>query len=379
MNVKKIIFISHDATRTGAPILLLRLITALKKLNQFDIAVVLVRGGELETTFKEVAETHVLNAGNAGATKYFRKKLMEKLGMRKLTKEAKHRAAIFDKIQQADYVVANTVLSIKLVQQLVSSNQKIFFYIHELSYATSQLVTRDEMYLINRVATRVLVPANYVKLFLQSAYQFDENKISILKYIVPDFQFTIPSNNNSNANEFRIGTCGTVNLRKGYDIFLHVARELIYRRSTRDVKFYWIGINGESSDLLIFKNDIKKCGLEKYIVLIESNSEVVNHLNALDILLLTSREDAYPLVVLEAASLGVPTVYFNDSGGIDEFIDATCGIKVDYLDIESMTEAIVQLKNDPALLKEYAVNARAKFLKEPTETEIVKNFVTYLD
>jgi glycosyltransferase involved in cell wall biosynthesis len=106
---------------------------------------------------------------------------------------------------------------------------------------------------------------------------------------------------------------------------------------------------------------------------------VAKHLDKLDVFMLSSREDTYPLVVVEAASLGVPTIYFDQSGGIYDFIDAQSGIRVDYLDVQAMANAIEQLKNDPVLLKQFALNVKVRFLEEPKEKDIISKFLEYLE
>jgi glycosyltransferase involved in cell wall biosynthesis len=58
---------------------------------------------------------------------------------------------------------------------------------------------------------------------------------------------------------------------------------------------------------------------------------------AFDVFALVSREDPFPVVCLEAASLGKPIVCFNSSDGEKEFVENDCGFVVPDLDIEIMT------------------------------------------
>ncbi len=79
---------------------------------------------------------------------------------------------------------------------------------------------------------------------------------------------------------------------------------------------------------------------------------------SIDILLLLSREDPYPLVTLEAANFSVPTICFKNAGGIQEFIEEfQCGISVDYLDLNAVTKSILDYIRNLYLLSIHGDNA----------------------
>ena len=73
-------------------------------------------------------------------------------------------------------------------------------------------------------------------------------------------------------------------------------------------------------------------------------------LQSLSLLLLPSREDSWPLVMLEAAAEGVPIVCFQDSGGAEHFLASGGGTAVPYLDVEAMAQAAVRYLSDPELM-----------------------------
>ncbi len=53
------LFISHEATRTGAPLIVLELAKRLKKLNGIEPIFILCNGGEIEKDFKKSLEQHI--------------------------------------------------------------------------------------------------------------------------------------------------------------------------------------------------------------------------------------------------------------------------------------------------------------------------------
>ena len=66
---------------------------------------------------------------------------------------------------------------------------------------------------------------------------------------------------------------------------------------------------------------------------------------------LTSREDPFPTVALEALSVGVPVVAFEDSGGIPDFLDRrrSVGEVVPYCDAPAMARAVARVAAKAAL------------------------------
>jgi glycosyltransferase involved in cell wall biosynthesis len=73
------------------------------------------------------------------------------------------------------------------------------------------------------------------------------------------------------------------------------------------------------------------------------------YLSLFDILALVSREDPYPLAMLEAAQAERPIVCFADAGGAPEFVRDDAGIVVRYLDLRAMADAIWRLVDDASL------------------------------
>src|SRR5690606_13273171 len=80
-------------------------------------------------------------------------------------------------------------------------------------------------------------------------------------------------------------------------------------------------------------------------------------------LLLSSREDPYPLVVLEAALQEIPVVCFEDAGGAPELIEADAGFVVPFLDINAASDAVIQLILDPGLRQIMGGKGRRKVLE----------------
>jgi glycosyltransferase involved in cell wall biosynthesis len=77
-------------------------------------------------------------------------------------------------------------------------------------------------------------------------------------------------------------------------------------------------------------------------------------------MLLTSREDPYPVGCLEAAALEKPIVCFANAGGASEFLEEDCGFVVPYLDVPAMADRIVSLIDSADRRRTMGTAARRK-------------------
>jgi glycosyltransferase involved in cell wall biosynthesis len=157
---------------------------------------------------------------------------------------------------------------------------------------------------------------------------------------------------------FIVGGSGTMDWRKGIDLFVQVASRMRARGIDDDaVRFVWVG--GDDNPHSQIRYDIARMGLGAMVQVVPTTSDPRPYFANFDVFALTSRIDPFPLVCLEAAALAKPIVCF-DSGGMPEFVEADCGYVVPYGDVEGMTERLDQLRRDLAMRELMGTNAAAK-------------------
>jgi glycosyltransferase involved in cell wall biosynthesis len=83
------------------------------------------------------------------------------------------------------------------------------------------------------------------------------------------------------------------------------------------------------------------------------------HYAAADVFALTSREDPFPSVVLEALDSGLPVVAFDGSGGSRDLLAQGGGVLVPHLDTERMAQAVLELLADPVATRALGAAGRA--------------------
>lgn len=358
----KVLFISHDAKRTGAPILLLRLIKEVIALGKVDTMVLLKQGGAMESAFADLTETCLWEKDFPPGVGMWADRLFRKLRLNALTRQALYRKRVLKNIAGADIVFTNTVTNATLLKELPIGNKKVFTYAHELWLMTRWMAGGKDVEFLQNVSAKIFVPCLAVKNFLVDRYGVPEGKTEFLRYIIPVEEKREPGEKalaqELPQGKFLVGHCGTLDWRKGFDLFLLLVRKLIIEQKRTDIHFVWIGVDRKEPAYQQLETELEKMQLGNSFTCIDSTPHVAGYLSQLDVMALTSREDAFPLVVLEAAGFGVPTVCFEGAGGIPEFTQQDAGVAVPYLDIDAMASAIVTLQSDPE--KRKALGAAAK-------------------
>ncbi|MBN2243016.1 MAG: glycosyltransferase [Acidobacteria bacterium] len=145
--------------------------------------------------------------------------------------------------------------------------------------------------------------------------------------------------------------CGTRDLRKGIDLYIELAAYCARNKQpSRKLEFLWIGSAVHDPALEILQGDIKKLGRSIHLRFLGDLDNPYPYIAASDLLCLPSREDPFPLVMLEAGALGKPTLAFKGSGGAEEYCRQGGGFLAPYLDVAGMGDWILNRLADEKIL-----------------------------
>ena len=143
-----------------------------------------------------------------------------------------------------------------------------------------------------------------------------------------------------------VGGSGAIEWRKGPDLFVYLATRLPAKIAGRPVMFLWVGGETDPYFFTSTNHEIGLAGMESRIKITGYTAEPFRYFNLFDVFAMTSRENPFPVVCLEAAALAKPIVCF-DSGGIKEFVGEGAGTVVRYPDVAGMASAVEKLLRDP--------------------------------
>ena len=128
--MKKILLISHDASRTGAPILLLNLSRLLINGANFKIQFLLKKGGPLADEFKSIADVTIWEKSGGGRIKRIKNKISRAV-------ERKQRRRF---VQSFDIILSNTITNGD-IDYALNGHPRIITYVHELREAIKFFTT----------------------------------------------------------------------------------------------------------------------------------------------------------------------------------------------------------------------------------------------
>jgi len=380
--MRNILFVSHDANRAGAQILLLRFLKLLKENQNFKFSVFLKDGGILENEFNEIAQTYYWKR-----TKLITKKSLFSKLYKIFTNKNIHRNKIIDalKNQNFDLVISNTIANGDILPVLNQLNCPIITYIHELEMGIQQYTKPEFFQNVITLSSSYIACAESVKQNLMQNHSINPTLIKVLPSLLP--QSALNYNSDRLLNEklrnqydipqsaFLIGGMGTVDLRKGVDVFLQVANKLKHNQS---IFFLWVGGQDTETDYKNFQIDKSRLELNN-VIFQKSVENPLDFMSIFDVFFVSSREDPYPLVVLEAAILSKPIICFDKAGGAKDFVEDDCGAIIEYLDVDSVVEKIIELKENPTLRERMGEKARKKVLERHNQEKAFQIFVEILN
>ncbi|NNM57522.1 glycosyltransferase, partial [Acidocella sp.] len=122
---------------------------------------------------------------------------------------------------------------------------------------------------------------------------------------------------NIEDEDFLVLGAGFGYIRKGFDLFLQLAQKFSTLRG--GVHFIWVGDIQPTLHTYLAPEMNKLIAAGRFHH-IPFTQHAAGYFTAADIFALTSREDPYPTVVIEALACGIPCVAFDESGGIPELL-----------------------------------------------------------
>ena len=359
-----IVFVGHEATRSGAPFTQLHLMQWIKANTSHKMVLVLLKGGPLIEEFRELADVYIVDSPKFSFPKRIWSKLNRIAG--------KEHSNILNKITEytPDVIFASSLLAINYGVKLKNKlGIKLICNLHELEFAFFYMSQHNFPAALPQTDL-FMMGSQAVKKFYVNKFSIDENKASVIYDFIAD-----ENPNPSDFSDIRelygipkkskiVGAMGSVDFRKGHDIFLRVAREVLSK--SPDTYFMWVGGNKKAGEYKVLERDIALSGLSNRVIIPGEQADIHNYYKAFDVFLMTSREDPFPLVCLESALANTPIICFEHSGGMPEFIRDDAGFVVDYLDTKQMAARTLELLENDVLRKQMGAVGRERALNNHT-------------
>ncbi len=344
---RRVLFVSHETTLSGAPIQLVHLAGWLQK-HGWKILVATADHGPI---------SEMLTAAGVPT-------VVESTLLTDLT-----HAWLREQCREFDVVVANTIASWPAIRAASLEGRPALWYLHETLVAVRLICAIPEMASALTMADLLVTPTQQTARIYEG---LTEAPIEVVPYGIPRPQ-ALPS---SGSERMRFLTLGSFEPRKGQDILAEAVLELAAATRAR-CSFKMAGRVLDEEFYAELRTTV--AGLEQ-IELIEAldHSRALALLNETDVVVLPSRDETMPIVILEATGLG-KAVISTDVGGIREWLrDGMNGLLVDTEDPAALSQAVAKCANNPEFVGQLQSAGRRTFERHFTLDRFASRFAELL-
>ncbi len=354
-----VLVVCHDATRTGAPILGWNICRELGK--RYNVVALLLGEGE-------VAE-HFMNDCAAVAGPYDKSVRTPKAVERTI-------AELNERFRLA-FAIVNSIASRSVLRPLAEQYVPSVLLVHEFSKFHCY---PDEIVDTLGWAGEVVFPAKVV----QSNANLERTAPAIRRsHIVPQGQSVIPADGgdeNAAARKkadrerkelvkqvlpeaveehdrpFVVLGAGTIEYRKGVDLFIAAAAKLKHMAAGRKILMVWVGRTYDTPEHQQYRrfldDQIQTSDLQGSLIMLDETPHLDVLYELADVFFVSARLDPLPNVAIDAMTLGTPLICFENATGVSEILssnDTTAQCVLPYLNVQAAAQAILDISASPSM------------------------------
>jgi len=342
---KTVLIASHEASRTGAP--LVGLMLAARLSERYNVIVSLGKGGPLRESFVRYACLYTIAKPSPLDAEFLLKELRKTYGL--------------------DAILLNSVETNEFAPAALYAEIPSLALLHEFAEYT---LPAGRMSAVVEAVDRIIVPAALLRKSLQTEVEFHRGNSANNVVVRPQGYLPHPPPDEKSGDLSReqilslldiddperthiVLGAGYVQMRKGIDLFVQTAAEM--RTLVGDnVRFVWVGAGYEPTADLAYSawvaDMVRRLELEDYVFFLPPQASLDLLFELAHVFYLPSRLDPFPNVVLDAFIAGKAVVCFDRATGVAEDIDdgKAHGAAVPYCDVRRAAEALARAITPPA-------------------------------
>jgi len=298
---RRLLLVGHDAWPSGAQMLLLNLGRHLHRVRGMEVAFLLLGGGALAADYTAVGRTTIC------------------AGPQDLARTIQAAMA-----QGFDRAIVNTCAAASACEELVQAGIACTLLVHELPRLLRERGLVEAAGRGAAAAEHVVFAAPYVRDCFHELVAVPTGRAQVLPQGI--YRPVNVTEAAAAAMRTRLGLpegallavgLGYADLRKGFDLFLQVWR--LAQAADPAIHLLWAG-DIDPHVLAYLGAEMAAAATTGTFHHMLYSADAADWLACADVFLLTSREDPFPSVVLEAMSAGVPSVAFEESGGVPDLL-----------------------------------------------------------
>ena len=335
---KKILLVSHSMSRTGAPKVVLNIANSLDK-SIYEVMIYNVNSS-LNQLNSEIKSNVLLKEYYPLVSKLKNSRFLPVKYFFKVVGKFFNISNHFEKTLSSfkpDLVIINTIFHLYLSEITAKKGIKTVRYFHELESYIFSLSEEDKMCLLTSTDT-IWACSKKVKNILESFYSKKNIEVVYpLIYLNENSQIEPEKKEN-----FTVISAAAINFRKGFDLWVDVAIATL--KVNKNIDFKWYGQANEKDPYFIDTMNKIPLSLKTRISYCGETKNLQNKLTSSDLFFLSSREDPFPIVCMEAIGTGIPCVGYK-SGGIIELEENGVAKAYDLGNLRGLTKSILDFAN----------------------------------
>ena len=339
-NAGDIILISHDLSLSGAPIMLFNTCKTLQQQGYF-VVVFCSTDGPLREMYQDIGVFVIID---------------------ELVLKQHDSFSRFAK--NFNFIICNTIVTWPVVKQM-QDIVKTIWWIQE-GKVLEAFTSNTEVVRTIQNAQNLVGVSNYSISFIEK-FNSNISKIYNACYDIHKESLTINS-------KLVISLIGSIEARKGHDILMD-ALEIIDQSFLENVEIRFIGRMHDENFYKQIKNRARN---KPYINFVgeKSHKECIDYLQKSDIVLNISRDDPFPVVLVEAFCCGKTCIVSSNSGLEELILNGENGFvfkNEDAADLAKKLTEVLQNKNKLQIIGEKARRTYKEYLSMEIFTEELKN------
>lgn len=343
---RAVLIVTHDAHPHGAQRLALHLALTYRALG-LEVHVLALGGGPLLAQFRETAAVHLVHPGRHVTANVAQ--LLQELG------------------GGLDFAVVNTTVSGTVAATLRAFGLPTVALVHEMPRVLEEYQLAEQARAIADHADQVVFPAEIVRAgfesfvgtvleratirpqgrYLQRAQSGGEQRDAVRERIRSRLGLPVDC-------RIILGV-GYADHRKGIDLWAAAAAQVL--AAEPGAAAVWVG-NADAEPLAGARKLLQDAGVDARFRLTGLVDNPQDFYAAADVFVLSSREDPFPSVVLEAMDAALPVVAFSGATGCEDLLRQGGGMLVDPMTGEALGSAQLALLRDAARAGELGAEGR---------------------
>lgn len=334
-DTQRVLLIGHDAFPSGAQINMLHMARTLKRELGMNVSLMLVEGGELLAEYERVAETYVIG------------------------QEGEWREALVRRLQRlaalgARKAICNTVVTGDVCEVLKQQGFRVVGLLHELGTLIESNGLQDRCWRFAEHADAIVAASSVVADDFVHRYWPRLDKLLIAPQGIVFNRYEgrqaamraeVRAELGLHPDSLMVLGCGYGDTRKGIDLFVQLAGGLASDAGETPLAFVWVGAVDSTMEPYL-KADIERLRIGRQFRFTGRSADAARYFAAGDLFALTSREDPFPSVVMEAFDARMPVLAFEGGGGYVDLVGPDSGALVPYLNVPAMVAAAAALLKD---------------------------------